>query len=841
MARNDWDYLHLGEDELFAHTAADLAEYDTFFEFVIANPEMAGRVDALHSQHVRGGAKQDVLCVRSVDMWGERTYPVHRGRPTGRFISKLVSEEAGISGRPRRELTVSDVGPDYEQRLDPSTGVLSTSFSWSISDGGRESSRGMSSARGFMHADSVHVMAHRFRDRVTAAGVSRTFGIQTVFPYHSRASAFYIKKPYSPKSWAWGEVEHLTEFMPENNASVSVDRQTGVAVVSFATLHQPHATRVVWVLVPLEAPDGVFVDEETGGVELAWSLSPGKERRADVVVCAMTDRDLVRPPIGDRPAGSVDDPALKEKLEATARALAEEAAGVGYEQLEAQHTQAFVSRLDASQVHLPDQRLQQLHDVSRYYLQNSVGGSYCGFIGTDNVIYETCMCDNLVTLAALVESGNLAETEAELRLLHRYLPAAQANASERMAVVLGDANAASGAALLPFYMTEDGRELWQDNVFGMYTSMSAFHTLALVKTAAYTDDSDFLREVAYPWVRGYAEYGRLHAVFDATRDGYVLPVGHVGGGGEGQWYMHTMAQDLYCRGFTRLDPPFRYADFSPIEYFPAEAIATLPSNWIDSVLSFRYILETAAELAAKLDQDAELRVQWAELAAGLIIPQDERFLRSHIDSDANPSIGGTAVGNIYWPAERGPTWVDEQKLDRTFDELHARRLVEGLASHPGRGWDAVWCLAYAYRGRAEEALAALNAFAIASDRRGIQMRESARNRNFYYLLNYGTLVLLTRTMLLQTFDRQIRVFPAVPRQWRDGGVAFERLPAEGGRRISASTRAGRTEVTITAASGATSARLAGSFSTVNLRITPAGIVVESCDGEIDSAHGLRLE
>ena len=52
-------------------------------------------------------------------------------------------------------------------------------------------------------------------------------------------------------------------------------------------------------------------------------------------------------------------------------------------------------------------------------------------------------------------------------------------------------------------------------------------------------------------------------------------------------------------------------------------------------------------------------------------------------------------------------------------------------------------------------------------------------------------------MLLQSWGGKLRIFPAVPEQWKD--AAFDRLRAEGGFTVSARRVAGKTvEATITA-------------------------------------------
>ena len=108
---------------------------------------------------------------------------------------------------------------------------------------------------------------------------------------------------------------------------------------------------------------------------------------------------------------------------------------------------------------LPDRTLQKQYDISRYYLLNNTGGTYWGFIGIDNVIYETCLPDNLFALHALVETNHLEAARGELDLLEKYFPMAKENAATRMEFVLGSTN--PEAALLPFYMTEDAREWWE--------------------------------------------------------------------------------------------------------------------------------------------------------------------------------------------------------------------------------------------------------------------------------------------------------------------------------------------------------------------------------------------
>jgi hypothetical protein len=782
MESSKIETLSLRDGGIFVHDESDLADYDSFFEFVLGNGEMMGRVDALHSQHLRHGAKKDALCVRLVDLWGERTYPVHRGRPGGRFLSRLEDREGNA-------VELADVGR-YNQVLDPKRGVLQTAYGWA-----RGESTGENRSLGFMSKVRKHVMTLKYVDKVNTIGWARTFAVETIFPYHSRASAFYFKKPYNPKKWAWGEVEHENEIEPVNNAEVTYDPAKNLGIVTFHTEFPGLRTEVVWVLRPIPEPDSWDIDGERGGLIFRWDLKPEVSHEAAVIAAVMTDRD---------------DTGYRRVAEDEALG----ASALGWSGLEKEHVEWWRNELGKSRVTLPDAQLQKLYDVSMHYLLNNVGGSYWGFIGVDNVIYETCMCDNMITLHALVETNHLEEAKRELELLDKYLPAAKKNAADRMKVV---GISSSDSALLPFYMTEDGIELWQDNVFGMYASMSAFHFLALLKTSLYLADEDFLRTRAYPWFKAYAEYGRLTAVWDEGLGAYVYPIENAGGGGEGYWFWVTMSKKLYTRIFAQSTSMFRFADFPPIEFFPKEEISRLSSNWIDTVVNFNWILGQTARFAEGFDSDEELREQWKKVAAGLHMPQNDRFFLSNMGPDAAPSVGGSAVGTFFWPAEGTFENLAGDKVERTFREISGQRFLKSK----NRAWDAVYGFSFAYLNMGEEAYRCLKSFGQAADHRGIEMREGIHRQNYYYLLNHGSLVLLTRYMLLQSYKKKIRVFPAVPPSWKSEGVEFAHLPAEGGLSINGKTNAESSEVEISDRRGVRIVRFEGGFTF--LEITPTGL------------------
>ena len=218
----------------------------------------------------------------------------------------------------------------YRQELDPKTSMLRTGYSWR-----KEADRGTNESVGFMSKVRKHLMVHRYRDTVETAGWSRSFTVETLFPYHSRASAFYYKKPYSPKRWAWGEVEEECEIEPVRNASVSYDPEEMLGVVSFATDFPALRTRVAWAIRPETPPDSWEVDEERGSLTFRWNLKSGECRDTTVYAVVMTDRD---------------DPDFPDRAAEEAKAASE----AGWDALEEEHRRWWREELGRSRVALPD-------------------------------------------------------------------------------------------------------------------------------------------------------------------------------------------------------------------------------------------------------------------------------------------------------------------------------------------------------------------------------------------------------------------------------------------------------------------------------------------------------
>jgi hypothetical protein len=74
------------------------------------------------------------------------------------------------------------------------------------------------------------------------------------------------------------------------------------------------------------------------------------------------------------------------------------------------------------------------------------------------------------------------------------------------------------------------------------------------------------------------------------------------------------------------------------------------------------------------------------------------------------------------------------------------------------------------------------------DPSGTAMMETLTSRP-YYLDSYAAFVLVPISMCLQSYNNTIRVFPAIPEEWRD--IEFYNLPAVNGIRVSGVLKNGK--------------------------------------------------
>ncbi|MFN7922717.1 MAG: glycoside hydrolase N-terminal domain-containing protein [Bryobacteraceae bacterium] len=276
----------------------------------------------------------------------------------------------------------------------------------------------------------------------------------------------------------------------------------------------------------------------------------------------------------------------------------------------------------------------------------------------------------------------------------------------------------------------------------------------------YSQDREFLRERAYPYLRDVAVF--LEA-FTAARD----------------------AQGKRTH---------------PLSASP-EINDNKPSAWFDQVTNYdlaleRWVFEKAAELAAELSQDAEaqrwrtVRGEMAEFAlandGGMLIAPGVALSESHRHFSHLMAIH--PLGSVRW--EQGES---------------AQKTIRASVSELDRKGSDRWC-GYSFswlgslRARARDgagAEKALEIFATAFCLRNSFHVNGDQSGKGYSKLTYRPFTLegnfampaALQEMLLQSYSGAIVLFPAVPESWKD--VEFRTLRTEGAFLISARRSGGR--------------------------------------------------
>lgn len=216
--------------------------------------------------------------------------------------------------------------------------------------------------------------------------------------------------------------------------------------------------------------------------------------------------------------------------------------------------------------------------------------------------------------------------------------------------------------------------------------------------------------------------------------------------------------------------------------------------------AFDALAEMANELGKTDEADSWRQVRrqlddpWVDDKNVLMFAQGEPFRSSHRHHSHTMAIHPLATLNING-SDR-----DRAIIDATLDCMHN----QGTRAWTGYSFSWFSCV-LARAGRAEEALRYLvdyerafilrNGFHVNGDQIGAGLSD-ARYRPFTLEGNFLAMEAV-HDMLLQSWGGTLRVFPAVSDKWAN--VSFDFLRGEGGFRVSAERRAGKTvQVKVTA-------------------------------------------
>ncbi len=295
---------------------------------------------------------------------------------------------------------------------------------------------------------------------------------------------------------------------------------------------------------------------------------------------------------------------------------------------------------------------------------------------------------------------------------------------------------------------------------------SIFH-----KYSNYYPDADFLENTTYPLLKGIAEMWRELINWNEELGEYVLPG------------LVSLTEDLVAE------------------------------NLLDAAISAKWNLVMAARYAEQLGKDHELRDQWLMVADLIHIPQNEDYYLEFLNDDGTRRGGGYQGirGMVYltFPTRELISSFDQEKIERTLDHTWERNYAGRSRREIGYTdplkkpeldleqasgmitFIANWyALAEAHAGRGDNAFDVSSYCLTKLDPAGNVLYETDNLRP-YYLDSYASFAMVPAAMLVQSYNDTIRVFPAIPSEWKE--VSFYGLPAEHGIKVSGKITKGDVE------------------------------------------------
>jgi hypothetical protein len=256
-------------------------------------------------------------------------------------------------------------------------------------------------------------------------------------------------------------------------------------------------------------------------------------------------------------------------------------------------------------------------------------------------------------------------------------------------------------------------------------------------------------DTVYAVMKGAAEFWRTLLNYDALKKSYIIPP------------LLSLTEDLF------------------------------EANLLDALIAAKWTLTRAVALAEERNADAGLRKHWKRIAKDIRV-KDRDGVYLEFDGDNGSRLGAGYQGirgyaYLGFPALETMKDLSAQKVNQSLDRCWIRnKKGDGMITFVAN-WFA---LTDAYWGRAEEAYEKSSYSLTQLDPSGTAMCE--QNKSFYYFLtSYASFTMVPVSMVLQSVDKDIKVFPAVPEAFAD--IAFYNLPATGGIRVSGEMKSGQVQ------------------------------------------------
>ncbi len=286
-----------------------------------------------------------------------------------------------------------------------------------------------------------------------------------------------------------------------------------------------------------------------------------------------------------------------------------------------------------------------------------------------------------------------------------------------------------------------------DSHWDLQFHLNGFAASLFHRYSKYYNDFEFEKEIAYPVIKGTAEFWSALIKKDSATDEYFLPP------------MLSLSENI------------------------------VKQSVLDAVLAARWNLMTAAEYEKKFTK-IEM-INYAKLAEQLIIPQNDsiylEFRGDNQDRMGGGYFGIRAPAYLGFPVVEHLKYIDKTKARNTIDRAWARNNYgKGMISFISNWFALTEC----YLGNGDNALKKSSHTVSLSDPSNTLLYEAFSYRgdsvkakfNPYFLTGYSSLTLVPIAMMIQSYDDTLYFFPAIPSSWNHAD--FYDLPAEGGFRVS---------------------------------------------------------
>lgn len=203
---------------------------------------------------------------------------------------------------------------------------------------------------------------------------------------------------------------------------------------------------------------------------------------------------------------------------------------------------------------------------------------------------------------------------------------------------------------------------------------------------------------------------------------------------------------------------------------------------LDAVIAAKWNLTMVARYANDLKMDIEKSQEWEEIADNLYIPQNDTIYLEYLNDDnqrkGSGYFGIRAPMYLGFPGLELISSLDKEKALKTLDQTWIRNNKgEGMIAFVAN-WFA---LSEAFLGRGNRCLEILYRNIECLDETYVALHEFDNNKP-YFQTSYASYISTVLSMLVQSYNNTVKVFPAVPDSWEN--IIFYNIPTESDYKVN---------------------------------------------------------